>query len=363
MTDHLPDNLAERLCRNASIGIVITDAEFNVRMLNSAAAALFDVNAAEKIGQPIEELVPEHRRGLARRLMMRVRTQNKSGEVRLLYPMASGKRHLAIQVDPILGDSGELEGVCLWVRDQTRRMELERRLARIDKLASLGQLAGGLAHHLNNVLGGIVTAVDHGLEKRDSVAMRRALQRVSEGLGNAVKLTRRLMEFSTPELPEQNLVDLTEAVIGFVEQVQERLRSAGRDIDLEIRPTHVMAVDQAKMNQVLDSLLTNAEQAMSDGGGHIQLLVASDDVSIRVEFRDDGPGVSMGVAEKMFEPFFTTRGALGGGSEGNLGLGLTLGRRLMSEMGGSLDYLPRPGCRGACFVLSFPLRRSDVGEK
>jgi len=350
------------LCRNASIGIVITDEWFTIHMINAAAARLFDVDQADAAGRQVSDLMPENRRQLARRLLERVKATSRSSELRILYPAGAGNRHISLLVDPIAGTNGETEGLCLWVRDQTQRMKLERRLARIDKLAGMGQLAGGLAHHLNNVLGGIVTAVDHGSNAEDVTTMKRSLELASAGLSNAVKLTRKLLEFASHDLPDRNLVDLTEAVISFVEQAQDRLRRADREIDLEIKSAPVLAVHQFKIQQVLDSLLTNSEQALGERGGRINISLEPHQSSVRLFFRDDGPGIPSPMTERVFDPFFTTRGTLGGGAEGNLGLGLTLARRLVGEIGGSLSFCPQQGARGACFVLEFPLRRSHSGR-
>ncbi|NLX03865.1 MAG: PAS domain S-box protein [Phycisphaerae bacterium] len=357
--DSMPTEFTSRLCECASIGIVVTGSDFRIRMMNDSAAMLLGVDRTSSMGRPVDELMPEHRREMSRRLLVRAKAQLRSVELRVLYPRNGVNRHLTITVDPIPANEEGIDGICLWVRDQTRRMELERRLARIDKLASLGQMAGGLAHHLNNVLGGIVTAVDHGLGCSDLASAKRALRLISDGMTNAVSLTRKLMEFSSPELPDQNLVDFTEAVIGFVEQSRERLRKADRTVELEIRRAPILAVHQFKIHQVLDSLLANSEQALGEKGGRITIELEADDRDVRLYFLDSGPGIPRELSEQVFEPFFTTRGALGGGSEGNLGLGLTLARRLVAEMGGTLRYCPERAHDGACFQIAFPIRRID----
>lgn len=354
--DQLADDFCKRLCQAASIGIIITDRQFNISMMNLSAARLFGLTPDQVRGKPVVSLVPEYRRGTTEKLLARSSSLGRSVELRFIHNVDARKRHLAILIDPIRSSDGELDGVCLWIRDQTRRMDLERRLAQIEKLASLGQLAGGLAHHLNNVLGGVVTAVDHGLGSKDIGGAKRALELVAKGLANAVKLTRRLLEFSTPELPDHNLVDLTEAVITFVEQEQDRLRQVGRQIEFDIQSAPILAVHQGKFRQILDILLANSEQALGKQGGHIKIVLDADDHEVRISFTDDGPGISERIADQIFEPFFTTRGAMGGGSEGNLGLGLALAHRLAGEIGAALSYCKQQGQKGTCFALDFPLR-------
>jgi PAS domain S-box-containing protein len=346
----------KRLCEQASIGIVITDAEFRISMLNSTAAVLFDVDPRQVKDQPIEILVPPNRRNITKKLMQRAVAIAKPLEYRVRRTVEGKKRFLSIVADPILHDN-RVEGVCLWIQDLTRRMEMEKRMSEIEKLASLGQMAGGLAHHFNNVLGGIVTAVDHALGSDDPATSRKTLEMISEGLGKAVVLTRKLLDFSTPDLPEQNLVDLTEAAITFVEQVEPRLSAAGRQIELEIKAVPIRAVHPVKMRQTLEALLANSEQALGPRGGKIKLLLEAEAGEIRLLFQDNGPGIPSRIADRIFEPFFTTRGSMGGGTEENLGLGLTLARRLAEDVGGKLNHCPGPDQTGACFILTFPVNK------
>jgi len=348
------DDFYRRLCEQASIGIIVTDADYRIRMLNPTAAAFFGVQPADIIEKSIEVLVPASRRNITRKLLARAVAVSRPLEYRVRRPEGSRKRCLSILVDPIVRD-GNVEGVCLWIRDMTRRMELEKRLADIEKLASLGKLAGGLAHHFNNIFGGIVTAVDFALSSGDLQTSRRTLEMISEGITKAVVLTRKLLEFSTPELPEQNLVDLTEAVLVFVEQAEPRLVAAGRQIEMELKTVPIIAVHPGKIRQVLETLLANAEQALGPRGGKIHLVLEADARQVRLLFSDSGPGIPGHLTDRIFEPFFTTRGSLGGGSEGNLGLGLTVARRLAEDLGATLTCRNNEGRPGACFTVSFPL--------
>ncbi len=336
------------------MGIIILDVDFRIFMMNKSAATLFDVDPLEVEDRPIETLVPENRRHITRKLLTRAVAITRPLEYRVRRAEGRAKRCLSIVVDPIRCGY-QVDGVCLWVRDMTRRMELEKHLAEIEKLASLGQLAGGLAHHFNNIFGGIVTAVDYALGTDDPTTSKRTLLMISEGINKAVTLTRKLLEFSTPELPEQNLVDLTEAIISFVEQVEPRLARADRQIELDIRSVPIIPVHPGKMRQILDALLANSEQAFGKGPGKIKITLETGDQHVRLSFHDNGPGIPAQIIDRIFDPFFTTRGSLGGGCEGNLGLGLTLARRLAEDIGGNLIYSPEDSKNGSCFVITFAL--------
>jgi two-component system NtrC family sensor kinase len=350
----LSDDFYKRICDQASIGIIVMDPEFRILSINAAAAALFDTQADSMQGRPVEELVPEKRRFLTRRLLDRAISLSRPVEYRVHRNDGKHKKYLSIVVDPIRKND-EIDGVCFWVRDLTRRIELEKRLAEIEKFASMGQMAGGLAHHFNNIFGGIVTAVDHALTLDDTLTYRRTLNIIQNGIEKASALTRKLLDFSTPDLPEQNMADLTEVVINFVEDTEKRLKSMGRRIDLEIKNVPIHAVHPAKLRQILDILFANAEQAFVDEKGEIKITIDSDAQNVRLVFRDNGPGIPAQYIDRIFDPFFTTHGSLGGGSEGNLGLGLTVARRLAEDINGNLIYSPEESGNGTCFIITFPL--------
>jgi PAS domain S-box-containing protein len=347
----------KRLCEQASIGIIIIDLDFTIRMLNSTALQLFRVSEEDVLNQPIEFLVPENRKNVTRKLLGRAVQAGKSLEYRVKRIDYDARRTFSIMVDPVMNvdssGSQTVEGVCLWVRDLTRRMELEQKLSESGKLASLGKLAGGVAHHFNNIFGGVVTAVDHALTSDDPYIWKRTLELITEGVNKAVDLSRKLLEFSSPELPEQDFVDLTEAVLNFVDQAEKYLDTFGHQIELDMKDIPILPVNPGKMKQILDVLLKNSVQSFTCPGGKIKITLDCINSHVRLLFLDNGPGIPSTILDRIFDPFFTTKGSLGGGAEGNLGLGLTIARRLAEDIGGSLDYIPLKDIQGTCFCLSF----------
>jgi PAS domain S-box-containing protein len=353
----ISDEFYKKLCEQASIGILILNPEFNIEVMNSAAAELFDVDASSLTGKPVEMLVSSNRRDVIHRLIKRAMTGKHSAEYHLRRGEGKNIRFLSIMIDPIRID-GHLEGICFWLRDMTRRMEMVHRIAEIEKLASLGKLAGGLAHHFNNILGGIVTAVDHAISIKDPIIAQRTLTMIQDGLNKASALTRRLLDYSNPDLPDRDLADLTEVVLNFVEEVEPLLEKSGWKIEVDVRGVPIFAVYPKKLRQILDALLANSIQATGSEGGKIHITMYEADGKVFLEFQDNGPGVPAQVIDRIFEPFFTTRGVLGGGSEGNLGLGLTVAHRLAEDLGGNLVYDIEKSKNGACFILSFDIPNS-----
>ena len=113
-----------------------------------------------------------------------------------------------------------LEKLAAWIVDETDRMRLADQLSQAEKIASLGTLAGGVAHHFNNILGGVATFVDFALTSGDVVSMKRALQMTAEAAARASKITQSLLSFAEVDSRRSDLADLTEVVLTFAHLVE-----------------------------------------------------------------------------------------------------------------------------------------------
>ena len=218
-------------------------------------------------------------------------------------------------------------------------------------MASLGTLAGGVAHHFNNILGGVATFVDYALTSGDLAAMKRALQMTTEAAARAAKITQSLLSFSEHDIHRADLADLTEVVLTFAHLIERPLAEKGVELRLDLRPVPVIAVEANRMHQVLGNLLTNAEEAMPDGGT-ITVGLDRGKPGVLLTFADTGVGITAAHLPLVFEPFFTTKGLLAGGDRANPGLGLSVVHGIITEMGGQIDVASAG--KGAVFTLVFP---------
>jgi signal transduction histidine kinase len=238
------------------------------------------------------------------------------------------------------------------MRDISNRKRLAERLAASEKMASLGTLAGGVAHHFNNMVGGVTTAVDFALTHSDPAACRRALQMTAEAVSRISKLTQSLLSFAEQDPGRVDLADLTEVVLTFVHLIERPLAERMIGVDLELNPVPIVAVEANRMHQVLGNLLSNAEDVMPDGGT-LRLAIGCDTHWVWLDFADTGPGIAPDHLPLVFEPFFTTKGLLAGGDGGNPGLGLSVVHGIIMEMGGEIAATSEPG-QGASFRIRFP---------
>ncbi len=355
-TSKPPDNGLEfyrLLLEHAAVAMIAADRDHRVVACNAAAARLLGRSAAEMIGSSLLDIVPGDQTGQFKDSLDKTAERRETGRLDLHIPDADGREmDLAVLLSPIPADDGSTRGAAAWIIDETARTRLTERLAQAEKIASLGTLAGGVAHHFNNILGGVATFVDFALTSGDPVAMKRALQMTAEAAARASKITQSLLSFAKADTHEADMADLTEVVLTFVHLVERPLAEHNIKLNLDLHPVPVIPVESNRMHQVLGNLLTNAEEAMPSGGTLSISLARSDD-AVTMTFADTGCGVSAEHLPLIFEPFFTTKGLLAGGNRVNPGLGLSVAHGMVVEMGGTIEASSAPG-EGTTFIVSFP---------
>jgi len=249
------------------------------------------------------------------------------------------------------------------LRGEAQREELRAQLARAQRMESIGRLAGGVAHDLNNMLAPILGYAEVMAAElpagsplaEDAGVIRTAAERARD-------LTRQLLAFGRKQVLQVRVLDLRQVVNELAPLLRRTLRE---DVRLEVDlPSHLWAVqaDPAQLEQVVMNLAVNAQHAMPDGG---QLIVALEDVELRpgdagrpagvppgawvcLSVRDTGAGMSSEMQERIFEPFFTTR------SEGEgTGLGLSIVHGVVAQHGGHIAVESAPG-RGSTFRVYLP---------
>jgi len=344
------------LFTEATVAMIATDADFNIVCWNAAASRLLGPRADEMLTKPLTLVVPETRRHLLAKLLKRTVNRLETSEFDIRIDDApDGPKDVTVFLSPLPNSNGEVDGVAAWIIDQTRHAQLVRKFNKAEKMASLGTLASGVAHHFNNILGGVATFVDFALTSGDAAAMKRALQMTAEAAVRASKLTQSLLSFAERDSQRADLADLTEVVLTFAHLIEKPLAEKNIKLELELQPVSVVAVEANRMHQVLGNLLTNAEEAMPDGGA-ILLTVGpgADDSEALLTFADTGAGIEARHLNMVFEPFFTTKGLHAGGQHMNPGLGLSVVHGIILEMGGRIEVKSRQQ-QGTEFAISLPV--------
>jgi two-component system NtrC family sensor kinase len=236
-------------------------------------------------------------------------------------------------------------------KDVTQEREVQRRLVQAEKMAAVGQLAGGVAHEINNPLGGILAFAQ--IMSRDEGRTAEDLENlalISDAAVRAKRIVESLLRFSRrPNGDERGEIDLAKVAADALFLLQPELKSGRIAVERRLEPAP--AVGNANLlQQIAVNLLVNAFQAIGKGrSGRVTVVTGPGPGGFaRLAVIDDGPGVSPQVASRIFEPFFTTK------PEGQgTGLGLSICYRIAEEHGGSIHHEPAPG-GGAAFHVDVP---------
>jgi len=264
---------------------------------------------------------------------------------------------LAVVIAPIVDNKDQILGIAAWIRDITNRKQLEEHLVQAEKMASLGTLASGVAHHFNNIVGGVATFVDYALISQDPQSTKRALEMTAEAADRISKITSSLLTFAKKDIHQFDLSDLTEVILSFSHLVENPLREKNIKLDLHLQAVPVYEVPGSRVHQILGHLLDNAERSMADGGTvTIDLHRSNNDLIMK--FSDTGCGITPDILPHVFEPFFTTNGTISGGNYSCSGLGLAVVHGIVHELGGTIDVKSQPD-NGTTFTIYLPLNKNN----
>ena len=238
---------------------------------------------------------------------------------------------------------------------EENRAEIERlhqrEMARAEHLATIGELAAGLAHEIRNPLAGIAGVVEvMGRELPPESASRTVLPEVQSEIQHIQAILNDLLAYARPRPPEFHLADLNATVEQAVFLARQQVRTKPIEITLEPdkRLTRILH-DPVQVQQVILNLLLNGIQAISNQG-KIEVALRQETEYAVVRIRDNGKGISRESLPRIFKPFFTTR------KEGT-GLGLPLARGIVESHEGRIEVTSEPG-RGAQFEVWLPILRA-----
>jgi histidine kinase len=247
--------------------------------------------------------------------------------------------------------------------DITKRLETEQQLFQASKMATLGEMATGVAHELNQPLAVMESASSFLMrklnkkEKIEGAHLHIMAQKISSNVDRATKIINHLREFGRKKDAGLEKVRVNELLKRAHELLSQQLRVRGIQVVWQLAEglPPIMA-DPGRLEQVFVNLLLNARDAIEEklstaiikkGFEKITLRTSSDEDKVTVEVADTGNGISKDLLDKVFEPFFTTKG-IGKGT----GLGLSISYGIIKDCGGNIRV--KPG-KGAHFIIEFPI--------
>jgi PAS domain S-box-containing protein len=349
---YLRDYLS-KLIDHANAPIMVMGRRGEVRLANRAFLALLSFQRDEVLGREWMSFLPEAEQQHLWPIYINALRGEPTTNVEAQLPRRDGSfARVAVNAASILGPDGDVEGVIYIYRDVTELRELEQQIIHAEKLATLGQLAAGVVHELNNPLTSICVYSDYLLKKGQSqgtvTADLEKLRRISVSAERMLKFTRDLVAYARPPSERPTTFPIAEAVdqavVFCAHVIEEHGASVQRNCQSDAPWVYGV---KAQLVQVLINLITNACQAMPHGAGQIQFEARSQgDSRLLLRVADNGRGIPAEHLKQVFEPFFTTK------SEGEgTGLGLSIVRNIIEQHRGEISVQSEVG-RGTSFEIS-----------
>lgn len=348
----------EAYFRAASEGLIIVDGRGFVVEANPRASQLFGyADGADLVGQPIEVLIPQrlveehlkHRR----RYEMAPHSRPMGVGLNLVAQKKDGTEFpVEISLTYAIGTKrGDV--IVAAITDISERLALEREARRAETLTSLGVAAAGIAHDLNNPLGVILSRIElltaTAGESLSPKTVGEDLDVIHRQASRASRIVSGFLELSRHGRKLGAAVNLNDVVDRALLLMREEMRKRGvlvrSHLDLGLP---AMRGDAVALERVIINLLSNARDAMADGGV-VTIETARPDDSpdwLRLSVADDGPGIPAKALDKIFNLLYTSK-------PGGTGLGLWLSRRIIQEHKGKIKVRSEMG-KGANFILTFP---------
>jgi two-component system NtrC family sensor kinase len=244
------------------------------------------------------------------------------------------------------------------LREKMRDLEVsQQELVQSSKLAAIGTLAAGVAHEFNNLLAAISGHTELALISDEMDEIKRSLQVVVDTVDRAKGITSNLLTFARRREPRMEKADVREAVESPLTLLERDLQKSGIEVVRKFSEVPPIVCDSGQISQVCLNMLTNARDAMIDKGGILTVEIGRDGDDVLIGFSDTGTGIKDGILEKLFEPFVTSKGALGGGTIAGTGLGLSVAHGIVTSHGGTIDVDTESG-RGSTFTVRLPISGS-----
>ena len=370
----------------ANDAIVAADSRGNIIFWNRAAETIFGYLADEVIGKPVTLIMPEQ--------------FHENHRKRLAHVVSTGKSSMAGKVTEVNGlrkDGGELPvelSLAIWnvkekvfftaiIRDVAERkaedarkmeeQELEKQRVlsmRSDRLRSLGEMAAGIAHELNQPLVGVRGIAEHiliGMDRGWELTEEKLRDRASTIVEQADRMTRIIehvrMFARESGKPELRPVQINEVVKSAVDMLDTQLKSRGIELEYDLAETlPIVSANPFSLEEVIINLLINARDALEEQAKtesapaprqilmHTLLDQSDSEEYVRIEVSDNGIGIPEEIIERVFDPFFTTKSP-----DRGTGLGLSISKSIVEDFKGAIEIQSRPGV-GTTVTISLSAR-------
>jgi len=334
--------------------VVLYDTALRVVEWNAAAGRLYSFAKSEVLGQLLPTVPPEKEDEL-RRFLEQVQGGSPVLDVETVR---RNKQGATFEVQLSLLPFRESDGQSYFLEvttDIRERVRLRQKMLEIEKLATMGQMAAGTAHHLNTPLGAMLLRVQMMQERMHHAACLTDLERLENGIKSCQQFVRRLLEFGRRPPMQKQPEDVARTLQSVLSFLAPALNAKQACVSFEsgAQDGRRVLADRNQLEALFSVLLSNALDAISPGGSIAIRCSADSDGWMEIRIADSGSGISAADQQHVFEPFFTTK-VSGKGT----GLGLAIARNIVMEHGGTIRLESKTG-QGTTAFLQLPLWKPE----
>lgn len=347
----------DNIVRSIAASVVVLDTAGCVTRWNKGSEEMWGIAERDAIGRPFGELLraaglPVGEAAALEALRAQVMSSGRPHQAyrQRLHSRNGAEMSVNLLVSPVTNRVGERLGIVQIMEDATRETRMESEMARIRRLADIGQLAAKMAHEVRNPLSSIKGAAQlMRQEAGDNPAVQEFIGIIIDEVNALSGLTTDLLDFARPMRLDVRATDLRDLIRSTCGLMQNGLSGSGVDFELRVSDgLPEVLVDPKQIQQILRNLLLNAVQAMPDGG--VVTIGADYDAkhgSVAIDVTDRGVGIPEDRLPHIFQPLYTTK------TKGT-GLGLSIVNKIVENHGGTIQVSSRPQL-GSTFTVRLPI--------
>jgi len=358
---------SENIVESINVGILAADLNDRVESWNSQIEQLTGIHREHAVGKKLAELFPgdlveqfdrvRGQTGIHNIYKFVLKPQHVNGHGNGNGNSRRREATLNLAVAPLVSKDQQQIGRLIIFDDITDRAELEQRLVQADKLSSIGLLAAGVAHEVNTPLA-VISTYAQMLAKQVAEDSQKSLilDKIAKQTFRASEIVNSLLNFSRTSTTSFGNVGLNRVIQETLSLLEHQLQKSGIQVVTDLHSSLPPVYGNAgKLQQVFLNLFLNARDAMA-GGGTLEVRTWMDDSGVKIEVADTGTGIAPEHLHRIYDPFFTTKGARKG-----TGLGLSVSYGIIQEHGGSIEVSNRTS-GGARFRLDLPAARAAAAR-
>lgn len=338
----------DNMIQDLPIGVIILDTENRVQLVNYLALELLDSDKISFVGRPIEELIKNLSSNIKTKINESVQNKLKCSFEDII---GKGKKEMKIEVIPLIDNEDNNIGTTVIIQDVSMDKYINEYLLQSTKMASVAEVAVGVAHEINNPLFVIQNYIELIKNKETDVLIIEKINKIEAELERIVSIVTNLLSFSKIKTIPGSVVNIKTIIEDTVLLLQHALNEKRIHLKKEFPSKEIfLQGDENKLKQLFMNLIMNSIDAVLDNGLiEIKVKEQPEDRFVEIVIEDNGSGIPEDVADKIFLPFYSTKI-----SKKNTGLGLSISRHIVEAHKGTIVFTSIPG-QLTRFIVRLPV--------